>query len=63
MTSSALDVLHRVFGYANFRGEQSAIVDHVSGGSDCHGPGRPYQSVGARSVALAELDKIRELAR
>lgn len=34
----------------------------VSGGSDCHGPGRLYQSVGARSATLAELDKIREMA-
>src|SRR5206468_7429314 len=27
-------VLHEVFGYAAFRGEQAAIVDHVIGGGD-----------------------------
>ncbi|WP_257387006.1 DNA helicase RecQ [Tahibacter caeni] len=35
MDSPALDLLHRVFGYASFRGEQAAIVDHLSGGNDC----------------------------
>ncbi|HSX59019.1 MAG TPA: DNA helicase RecQ [Tahibacter sp.] len=35
MTSPALEVLHRVFGYANFRGEQAAIVDHLQAGNDC----------------------------
>jgi len=35
MTSPALDVLHRVFGYANFRGEQAAIVEHLQSGNDC----------------------------
>lgn len=32
--SAALDVLHTVFGYPAFRGQQAAIVDHVSGGGD-----------------------------
>lgn len=35
MTSLALDVLHRVFGYASFRGEQAAIVEHLHAGNDC----------------------------
>ena len=35
MTSLALEVLHRVFGYASFRGEQAAIVDHLHAGNDC----------------------------
>jgi ATP-dependent DNA helicase RecQ len=34
MTSTALDVLRRVFGYAAFRGEQQAIIDQVVGGGD-----------------------------
>jgi ATP-dependent DNA helicase RecQ len=34
MTSPALDVLHRVFGYPAFRGHQAEIVDHVVGGGD-----------------------------
>jgi ATP-dependent DNA helicase RecQ len=29
-----LDVLRRVFGYADFRGEQAAIIDHVVSGGD-----------------------------
>ena len=32
--TAALDVLHRVFGYDDFRGEQAAIVDQVIGGGD-----------------------------
>ncbi|WP_019936545.1 DNA helicase RecQ [Bordetella sp. FB-8] len=32
--SPALSVLRRVFGYESFRGEQQAIVDHVTGGGD-----------------------------
>jgi ATP-dependent DNA helicase RecQ len=32
--SRARRVLHRVFGYEEFRGEQEAIVDHVVGGGD-----------------------------
>ena len=31
---AALDVLRRVFGYADFRGEQAAIIDHVVAGGD-----------------------------
>ncbi len=30
----ALEVLRRVFGYAEFRGEQQQIVEHVAGGGD-----------------------------
>jgi ATP-dependent DNA helicase RecQ len=30
----ARDLLHRVFGYASFRGAQAAIVDHVADGGD-----------------------------
>ena len=32
--SAPAEVLHRVFGYAEFRGEQAEIVDHVVGGGD-----------------------------
>ena len=32
--STALDILGEVFGYANFRGPQAAIVDHVINGGD-----------------------------
>ncbi|MEU6802127.1 DNA helicase RecQ [Streptomyces neyagawaensis] len=32
--SEALAVLHRVFGYDAFRGEQEAIIDHVVAGGD-----------------------------
>jgi ATP-dependent DNA helicase RecQ len=31
---SAADVLHRVFGYDSFRGEQQEIIEHVIGGGD-----------------------------
>src|SRR5512144_604855 len=31
---TALDVLHRVFGYDAFRGEQQEIIEHVVGGGD-----------------------------
>ena len=34
MMSPALSVLHDVFGYEHFRGQQAAIVDHVVGGGD-----------------------------
>ncbi|MBS0583374.1 MAG: DNA helicase RecQ [Proteobacteria bacterium] len=34
MATSALDILHRVFGYAGFRGEQQAIIAQVAGGGD-----------------------------
>ncbi|MFJ3922084.1 DNA helicase RecQ [Streptomyces sp. NPDC090022] len=30
----ALQVLHRVFGYDSFRGEQQQIIEHVAGGGD-----------------------------
>ncbi len=33
MTNPA-DVLHRVFGYRDFRGDQASIVDHVTSGGD-----------------------------
>jgi ATP-dependent DNA helicase RecQ len=32
--SEALQVLHRVFGYDSFRGEQQSIIDHVVAGGD-----------------------------
>jgi ATP-dependent DNA helicase RecQ len=31
---SALQTLHDVFGYSSFRGEQQAVVEHVSAGGD-----------------------------
>ncbi|MGN2242514.1 DNA helicase RecQ [Frateuria sp. GZRR33] len=34
MSSSALDLLHSVFGYASFRGQQQAIVQAVAEGGD-----------------------------
>ncbi|KJV29274.1 DNA helicase RecQ [Luteibacter yeojuensis] len=34
MQSSALDLLHSVFGYPAFRGQQQAIVEEVAGGGD-----------------------------
>ncbi len=34
-TSPCLTVLHRVFGYAAFRGLQAEIVEHVAAGGDC----------------------------
>jgi len=33
-TSSALHILEHVFGYTAFRGEQQAVVEHVSAGGD-----------------------------
>ncbi|MEO6942391.1 MAG: DNA helicase RecQ [Terrimesophilobacter sp.] len=33
-TASAVDVLHRVFGYGAFRGDQAEIIDHVIGVGD-----------------------------
>jgi ATP-dependent DNA helicase RecQ len=33
-TASAAEVLHRVFGYTDFRGQQGDIIDHVVGGGD-----------------------------
>jgi ATP-dependent DNA helicase RecQ len=35
MNSQAQTTLRRVFGYAEFRGEQAAIVDHLVAGEDC----------------------------
>ncbi|MFF6788040.1 DNA helicase RecQ [Streptomyces filamentosus] len=32
--SDALEVLHRVFGYSSFRGEQAEIIEHVVAGGD-----------------------------
>jgi ATP-dependent DNA helicase RecQ len=32
--TDALDVLRRVFGYDSFRGQQSDVIDHVTGGGD-----------------------------
>ncbi|QWT18638.1 DNA helicase RecQ [Bacillus sp. NP157] len=34
MQSSAVDLLHSVFGYPAFRGQQQAIVEEVAGGGD-----------------------------
>ncbi len=34
MMPTAIDVLHAVFGYPAFRGEQQAIIEHVAGGGD-----------------------------
>ena len=34
MTSNALEILHSVFGYPEFRGEQQAVIDHVAAGGD-----------------------------
>ena len=33
-SADALPILHEVFGYPAFRGEQSAVVEHVIGGAD-----------------------------
>ena len=35
MDSPAQETLRRVFGYAEFRGDQAAIVDHLIAGQDC----------------------------
>lgn len=32
--SSPSDILHRVFGYASFRGQQEAVIEHVVAGGD-----------------------------
>ncbi|MEP7184574.1 MAG: DNA helicase RecQ [Rhodanobacter sp.] len=34
MNPTALDLLQSVFGYSSFRGEQQAVVDHLSDGGD-----------------------------
>lgn len=33
-SGTALETLHRVFGYDSFRGEQEAVIDHVVAGGD-----------------------------
>src|SRR6188768_2575541 len=33
-TPTPVDVLHRIFGFAEFRGQQQSIVDHVCAGGD-----------------------------
>tara|TARA_R110002020_G_scaffold58621_4_gene160786 strand:- start:52 stop:1854 length:1803 start_codon:yes stop_codon:yes gene_type:complete len=35
MNSPALDLLRRVFGHAEFRGQQAAVVEHLVEGGDC----------------------------
>ncbi|WP_295359708.1 DNA helicase RecQ [Arenimonas sp.] len=35
MSSPALDLLRRVFGHADFRGEQAAVVEQLVAGGDC----------------------------
>jgi len=35
MTPPALDLLRRVFGHADFRGQQAAVVEQLVGGGDC----------------------------
>ena len=35
MTSPALDLLRRVFGHADFRGQQAAVVEQLVAGGDC----------------------------
>lgn len=35
MNERASDILHNIFGYSAFRGEQAAIVQHVIDGGDC----------------------------
>ena len=32
--NAALDILHRIYGHAAFRGPQAAIIDHVTAGGD-----------------------------
>ncbi|WP_449425277.1 DEAD/DEAH box helicase, partial [Rhodanobacter lindaniclasticus] len=34
MKATALDLLQSVFGYASFRGQQQAIVEHLGEGGD-----------------------------
>ncbi len=34
MSEATASILHKTFGYAQFRGAQQAIVDHVTGGGD-----------------------------
>jgi predicted metal-dependent phosphoesterase TrpH len=35
----------------------------VTGGSDCHGPDGPRRSIGAKTISIHELDKLRALTR
>jgi ATP-dependent DNA helicase RecQ len=35
MTDSPLELLRRVFGFPEFRGEQAAVVEHLVAGGDC----------------------------
>ena len=35
MTTTALDLLNRIFGYASFRGPQQAIIERLTAGGDC----------------------------
>ena len=32
--SEAAEVLHRVFGFSSFRGQQQEIIEHLCGGGD-----------------------------
>ncbi|HYB48167.1 MAG TPA: RecQ family ATP-dependent DNA helicase, partial [Streptosporangiaceae bacterium] len=34
ISEAAADVLHRVFGYGSFRGQQQEIIEHLCGGGD-----------------------------
>jgi ATP-dependent DNA helicase RecQ len=34
ISEAAAEVLHRVFGYSSFRGQQQEIIEHVGGGGD-----------------------------
>ena len=34
MTASAHEILHRVFGYTEFRGDQAEVIAHVANGGD-----------------------------
>jgi predicted metal-dependent phosphoesterase TrpH len=43
------------------RGWAKELSLAVTGGSDCHGPGQPHRSVGARSITHEELMQLREL--
>ncbi|HBD19004.1 MAG TPA: ATP-dependent DNA helicase RecQ, partial [Arenimonas sp.] len=35
MSTPALELLRRVFGFAGFRGQQAAVVDQLVAGGDC----------------------------
>jgi len=34
VSEAAAEVLHRVFGYSSFRGQQQEIIEHLCGGGD-----------------------------